>query len=55
MTISLGCDQSILICVTGNGTESTDVLTGRSVVPSRIGRSFAQCEASQEALATARS
>jgi threonine synthase len=47
-------DESIVIGVTGNGFKTIDVLTGRGVEPSRIGRSFAEFEALQEGIAAAR-
>ena len=47
-------DESIVICVTGNGFKTIDALTGRGVEPTRIGRSFDEFEALQ-APAAARS
>jgi threonine synthase len=39
----------IVICVTGNGYKTAEVLNGRGVEPIRIGRSLAEFEAIQEA------
>ena len=49
----LGPDESIVICITGNGYKTADVLNGRGAQPVRIGRSLAEFEASQAAPATA--
>jgi threonine synthase len=38
-------DESIVICITGNGYKTIEVLTGRGVEPIRIGRSLADFEA----------
>jgi len=38
-------DESIVICVTGNGYKTIEVLAGRGVEPIRIGRSLADFEA----------
>lgn len=38
-------DESIVICVTGNGYKTADVLAGRGPVPIHIGRSLADFEA----------
>jgi threonine synthase len=38
-------DESIVICVTGNGYKTVEVLTGKGVQPIRIGRSLADFEA----------
>jgi threonine synthase len=46
-------DESIVICVTGNGYKTIEVLTGQGEEPIRIGRSFADFEASQAAPAAA--
>jgi threonine synthase len=46
-------DESIVICITGNGYKTIEVLQGRGVEPIRIGRSLADFEASQAAPATA--
>ena len=46
-------DESIVICITGNGYKTIEALTGRGVEPTRIGRSFAEFEAIQEAFAAA--
>ncbi|HXG55420.1 MAG TPA: threonine synthase [Vicinamibacterales bacterium] len=40
-------DESIVICVTGNGYKTIEVLAGRGVEPTRIGRSFAEFEVIQ--------
>jgi threonine synthase len=42
-------DESIVICVTGNGYKTSEVMTGRGVEPVRIGRSLAEFEAIQAA------
>jgi hypothetical protein len=42
-----------VICVTGNGYKTIEVLTGQGEEPIRIGRSFADFEASQAAPAAA--
>jgi threonine synthase len=39
-------DESIVICITGNGYKTIEVLNGRGVEPIRIGRSLAEFEAS---------
>jgi threonine synthase len=46
-------DESIVICVTGNGYKTAEVLNGRGVEPIRIGRSLAEFEAIQSAPAAA--
>jgi threonine synthase len=46
-------DESIVICITGNGYKTVEVLDGKGVEPIRIGRSLADFEASQAAPATA--
>jgi len=38
-------DESIVICVTGNGYKTVEVLNGKGVTPIRIGRSLADFEA----------
>ncbi len=48
-------DESIVICITGNGYKTIEVLTGHGVEPIRIGRSLADFEASQAVPATASS
>ena len=48
-------DESIVICITGNGYKTVEVLVGSIVKPIRIGRSLADFEAAVEAAATARS
>jgi threonine synthase len=50
---ALGRDESIVICITGNGYKTADVLNGHGSQPVRIGRSLAEFEASQAAPATA--
>jgi threonine synthase len=40
-------DESIVICITGNGYKTADVMNGRGVEPIRIGRSLAEFEAIQ--------
>ncbi len=42
-------DESIVICITGNGYKTAEVLNGRGVEPIRIGRSLAEFEAIQSA------
>ena len=42
-------DESIVVCITGNGYKTIEVLNGRGVEPIRIGRSLADFEASQAA------
>jgi threonine synthase len=37
-------DESIVICVTGNGYKTAEVMNGRGVEPIRIGRSLAEFE-----------
>ena len=37
-------DESIVICITGNGYKTADVMNGRGVEPIRIGRSLAEFE-----------
>jgi threonine synthase len=49
----LGRDESIVICITGNGYKTADVLKGRLAQPIHIGRSLADFEASEAAPATA--
>ncbi|MEO7190301.1 MAG: threonine synthase [Vicinamibacterales bacterium] len=39
-------DESIVICITGNGYKTVEVLAGKCVEPIRIGRSLAEFEAS---------
>ena len=46
-------DESIVMCITGNGYKTIEVLNGRGVEPIRIGRSLADFEASQAAVAAA--
>ena len=42
-------DESIVICITGNGYKTAEVLNGRGVEPVRIGRSLQEFEASDAA------
>ena len=42
-------DGPIVICITGNGYKTADVLNGLGVQPVRIGRSLAEFEASEAA------
>ena len=42
-------DGPIVICVTGNGYKTSEVMHGRGVEPVRIGRSLAEFEAVQAA------
>ena len=37
-------DESIVICITGNGYKTAEVMNGRGVEPIRIGRSLAEFE-----------
>jgi threonine synthase len=46
-------DESIVICVTGNGYKTIEVLQGRGVEPIHIGRSLADFENSEAATAAA--
>ncbi len=46
-------EESIVICVTGNGYKTVEVLNGRGVEPIRIGRSLAEFEALQTAATAA--
>jgi threonine synthase len=39
-------DESVVICVTGNGYKTSDVMLGRTIEPVRISRSFAEFESS---------
>jgi threonine synthase len=48
-------DESIVICITGNGYKTIEVLAGHGVEPIRIGRSLADFEASQAVPVTASS
>jgi threonine synthase len=48
---AIGGDDPIVICVTGNGYKTAEVLNGRGVEPIRIGRSLAEFEAIQAAAA----
>ena len=46
-------DESIVICITGNGYKTVEVLQGQGVEPIRIGRSLADFEAAFGAAAAA--
>ena len=46
---ALGRDEPIVICITGNGYKTTEVMQGRGAQPVTIGRSLAEFEASQAA------
>ena len=46
-------DESIVICITGNGYKTAEVLNGRGPTPVHIGRSMADFEASAAAPAAA--
>jgi threonine synthase len=37
-------DESVVVCITGNGYKTADVMAGRTVEPVHIGRSFADFE-----------
>jgi threonine synthase len=41
---SIPRDESIVVCITGNGYKTADVMVGRTVEPVYIGRSFADFE-----------
>lgn len=49
---AIGPDESVVICITGNGYKTAEVLNGRGVEAVRIGRSLAEFEAIQAAEAT---
>jgi threonine synthase len=44
-------DESIVVCITGNGYKTADVMAGRTVEPVHIGRSFADFESYFQAAA----
>jgi len=46
-------DESIVVCITGNGYKTVEVMNGRGVEPIRIGRSLHDFEAIAEAAAPA--
>ena len=46
-------DESIVICITGNGYKTAEVMNGRGVEPIRIGRSLAEFEAIEQETAAA--
>ena len=37
-------DESIVVCITGNGYKTAEVMAGRTAEPAHIGRSFAEFE-----------
>jgi threonine synthase len=37
-------DESVVVCITGNGYKTSDVMLGRTAVPAHIGRSFGEFE-----------
>jgi threonine synthase len=37
-------DESLVVCITGNGYKTSDVMLGRTVQPAHIGRSFGEFE-----------
>jgi threonine synthase len=37
-------DEAIVVCITGNGYKTADVMAGRIAEPARIGRSYAEFE-----------
>jgi len=50
----IGPDESTVICITGNGYKTTDVMAGRMADPVRLGRGFKEFEGwweSRQALA----
>ena len=50
----IGSDESVVVCVTGNGYKTAEVVTGKLVEPVRLGRAFKEFEAwwdSRQALA----
>jgi threonine synthase len=52
---AIGRDESVVVCVTGNGYKTTEVVSGQLVEPVRLSRSFKDFEAwwdSHRALAT---
>jgi threonine synthase len=46
----IGPDESTVICITGNGYKTMDVMTERSATPVRLGRAFKEFEAWWESL-----
>jgi threonine synthase len=50
---AIGRDEPTVICITGNGYKTAEVLTGRTAQPVFIGRSLAEFEASEAAPAAA--
>ena len=50
----IGADESTVVCITGNGYKTTDVMAGRISEPVRLGRGFKEFEGwweSRQALA----
>jgi threonine synthase len=41
----IGADDSVVVCVTGNGYKTAEVVNGRLAAPVRLGRSFKEFEA----------
>jgi threonine synthase len=37
-------NESVVVCITGNGYKTADVMAGRIAEPARIGRSYAEFE-----------
>jgi threonine synthase len=37
-------DESVVVCITGNGYKTADVMAGRTVAPTRLGRSLEEFE-----------
>jgi threonine synthase len=50
---AIGRDEPVVVCITGNGYKTIEVLAGHGVTPIRIGRSLAEFEASEAAPAIA--
>jgi threonine synthase len=40
----IGPDESTVVCITGNGYKTADVMTGRTAEPTRLGRGFKEFE-----------
>jgi threonine synthase len=45
----IGRDESVVVCITGNGYKTTEVMEGRMLAPVRLGRGFTEFEAWFEA------
>ena len=45
----IGPDESVVVCITGNGYKTAEVMTGRLAQPVHLSRSFKDFEAWQEA------